>query len=357
MTPSTCHADIADIAAEVSVVAPTQYLLKGALCDARTRFPDLAAAHGAASQSQPHAEQLLLTRALERDLYAAMYCRPRASSGAVSDMLAMRDFTNALSAANTGSGAWEAGWQISAIEEDGSVVVARNGISFWCAPDNVRTSTQTLTVGAPCQVRVGKELRQLVPGFYMAIGNGSPKNRQDVLGPQVRVYWNLTAQSAVQYIHLMTAQLNALSLPFRTKVLVDPNTYTRADAGVLYIERRDFARAQPAIQAVYRALQGGLHADTPMFTKRLGDGLGLAEDPGATMSFGQSRCKLAAQALWLCYTGGGHSAEARQAALAQVFSQAGLDPLRPFLEVRSSDIYTLARSQPHPQAARAQRFK
>jgi hypothetical protein len=43
---------------------------------------------------------------------------------------------------------------------------------------------------------------------------------------------------------------------------------------------------------------------TPVFTKFLAPGLGLAEDPGQGDSFGQHRCRLLADAMILAYEQG-----------------------------------------------------
>lgn len=45
-----------------------------------------------------------------------------------------------------------------------------------------------------------------------------------------------------------------------------------------------------------RTARGAL-PPVPLFTKPLAPGLGLAEDPGDRLSFGQSRCRIAAEGL------------------------------------------------------------
>src|SRR5213079_2933834 len=108
-------------------------------------------------------------------------------------------------------------------------------------------------------------------------------------------FWHLLPGSAVAYIANATSTLNALGIPFRTKVLSDPGAYVRADAGVLYVEHRYCAPAAEAVASIHGALESRLRPDPPMFTRRLAPGLGLAEDPQNGMSFGQSRCRLVVQ--------------------------------------------------------------
>src|SRR5262245_55857332 len=94
-----------------------------------------------------------------------------------------------------------------------------------------------------------------------------------------------------------TSLLNASRVPFRIKVLRDPAAYRRADAGVLFLRRHDRARIDPLIARITAAVAEGLRPEVPLFTKRLADGLGFAEDPAGSLSFGQHRCRLVAEAL------------------------------------------------------------
>ena len=66
----------------------------------------------------------------------------------------------------------------------------------------------------------------------------------------------------------------------------------------------------------------------PLFTKRLANGLGLAEDPSRGMSFGQHRCRLTAQALWRSFARGDADRNSRADSVASAFHREGLDPLR-----------------------------
>ena len=83
-----------------------------------------------------------------------------------------------------------------------------------------------------------------MPGFYCAIGDGDEDDARDAPAPLVRFYWHLTARAAVPYMAAITGRLNQRGIPFRTKVLSDPNGYGRADAGVLYLERRQASAAR-----------------------------------------------------------------------------------------------------------------
>lgn len=332
--PERIHPDLRAVAEAVEVLSPVGYAVLG---EART-------VPGPPGSPPP------MLAALERELYARLYCRASLHAPPASAPAALRDHVAALSGANTGSGAWEAGWRVAAVEADGALGVARGTVTFYPPAGEVRVDGGRPRVGAPCRVRVPKEQRALVPGFYMAVGD-RPAGGGDPRGaPLVRVYWHLTAEAPGAYLRAATARLNGAGIPFLTKVLSDPLHYGRADAGVLYLARADFGRARRAIADVYRDVRGGLRAEVPLFAKRLAEGLGLAEDPGDGRSFGQSRCAAAAQGLWSAHLAGAADAEARLRHVADAFRQAGIDPARPHLPPGAPDPYHLP---PHRPAARA----
>jgi hypothetical protein len=184
-------------------------------------------------------------------------------------------------------------------------------------------------------------MRYLAPGFYFAIGNGSELDTHDTIDPIVRIYWHLTAPTSVEYIRLVSVKFNKECLPFRTKVLADPTAYYRADAGVLYIEWKHFSKACPIIREIYDAIKAELRPETPMFTKTLAPGLALAEDPSNGLSFGQSRCRAVARALWLSHVRGVHSVDHKVGLCLELFKDEGIDPENPFLTNNKRDIYTL----------------
>ncbi len=308
------HPDLAEAASRAEIVSPTAYAIGG--------------------ERREVANAEFLLPALEQEMYARLYTRAGNRAATPSDFTAQREHVAALSAANNGRGTWEPGWRVEEIDDDGHIGVRRDDITFWTTRQGVRTSSGRIHAGDFCRVWVGKEMRNLVPGFYFAYGNGDVGDR-DVQEPLVRFYWHLTPGSAVRYIESVTSALNALGVPFRTKVLSDAGAYVRADAGVLYVERLYYAQAAGAVVTVHRAMQAHLRAETPMFTKVMAPGLGLAEDPRNGMSFGQSRCRLVARGLWDSHQGGG----AREEAVAAAFRSRGFDPARPYLERQSADIY------------------
>jgi hypothetical protein len=278
-------------------------------------------------------------KVLADTLYALVYTRPRAGSMRPA-LDGARDFVARLSAANVGHGTFEPGWKLVSIDDDGRLCVEKDGLKLWVQPAWFASRASPPSVGTVGRVRVGKELRSLMPGFYFAIGDASSDVDDDAGERLVRFYWNLTSTLTPTALHAVTSQLNGAEIPFRMKVLSDPAAYVRADAGVLYVYKRYVARAYAAIQRAYFTVRAGLLPQVPLFTKRLAPGLGLAEDPGDPgTSFGQHRCRLVAAALWDSFERGTVSEAERVKAVVSAFRAGGLDPARPYLATGSSDEY------------------
>ena len=312
------HDDLIAVLDAVEIESPTRYSLLG-------EVRELGSLDGA-SPTEPGR----LVSALTADLYGRLYIRPSPRPSTEADGLARRDLMAALSAANTGRGTWEAGWTIRRIEEDGQFAVARSDILFWVSATGLRTPNATPQVDMSCRVWIPKEMRSLLPGFYFAYGDADGDDR-DANEPGGRYYWHLTREIAVPFMKEVAPRLNEAGIPFQVKVLSDPDAYHRADAGVLFFSRRDQDRIAPVIARIHASVAGGLRLEVPLFTKRVADGLGFAEDPSGSRSFGDARCQLVAETLWQSFVRGEAGREARAAALASDFRREGLDPLRPHL--------------------------
>jgi hypothetical protein len=251
----------------------------------------------------------------------------------------MTPFVEALSAANSGRGYWEDGWEVRATV-DGKVVVRRGGLELWARPEDCLVPEgSTISPGMQVRLRFPKEYLSISPGFYMMSGD-EPLNQED---PQtlVRMYWNLTAESAVPFVRNATSLLNQTHLPFRLKVLNDPARFTRCDAAVLYIMKSDYEAAAELMEKVYPEVAVSLRERTPAFTKPLAPGVGLAEDPGHRgESFGLHRCQLLAEGMVLAHEQGKKSISERMQTVADRFAEHGISLETPFLNPGSSDDYS-----------------
>jgi hypothetical protein len=277
-----------------------------------------------------------LTAALAASLYQHCYLRPSGPAGRFADPVADREFQRSLARSNAGQGSWDSGWLLEATTADGELIVAWHGVRFRAGPDQVRLDPETTA----CQVRVPAGYLHLHPGFYLMAGEAGSGVPDPADAAAVRLYWHLTSRAAPRWLAEVSRRLNAAGVPFRAKVLSSPEAYRRADAGVLYLARRDFPGARGLVAQVYAEVGHELRDAVPLFTKRLAAGLSVAEDPPGQESFGQHRCALVAQAL-LDRTGqGGPPADrqAKRAAIEAAFRRAGLDPQAPYLGPGSPEI-------------------
>jgi hypothetical protein len=247
-------------------------------------------------------------------------------------------FIAALSAANTGTGAREGGWTVVNVAGD-VVTVARDGLRVWARrEDTYADAEDTLAPAQLRAVRFPKELLKLSPGFYLALGNeGLVFEPGRVL---VRFYWNLRAEDAPMLVKRATQLLNGDRIPFRLKVVNDPAHYHRCDAGVLYVERADYERVLPAVRRILVELGANLKKVTPVFTKVLAPGLGLAEEPAASGdSFGMDRCRLLAEAIVRVHERAVARKTDRLAVIEEVFAEDGINLATPYLNPSSPDGY------------------
>jgi hypothetical protein len=312
------HVDLITIADAVQIVGPMRYAI---LDQAR----DVEAEGG---NGEP------LVRALADDLYNNLYVRPSKPGGPRGNVwLVQREFLTALSSANQSQGTWEPGWKVRELDGEHGIVVTRQEIDLWAAAADVRSRDGKLSTGDWCSVRVPKEYRYLVKGYYLVLGEGDVG--RDEPGPrgdrQMRFYWHLTSETAAPLVGAATEILGPASVPFLLKLLRKPAAYARADAAVMYIGLRHFEKLGDAIARIYDRVAGGLRPEVPLLTMPLANGLALAEDPYPSSSFGQHRCRIIAQALWQSFARGENNRDVRLASLAAAWKNEGLDPAHPYL--------------------------
>jgi len=276
-------------------------------------------------------------------LYQRLYCRPQQErSGLGADNRAQRVFVENLSRANGGSGSWEPGWVVEALEDDGTLVVhrQRDGLTLWAQPEQFRPALGPVGVGSAGRLHVGKELREMLPGYYTILGEADQVD-EDAGAPVaiVRFYWHLTAAGAALWIAELTQRFNGAGLAFQAKVHSNPGAYVRADAGVLYVAYRDLARTMALLVDLHGAVSSQLRPATPMFTKPLARGLAVAEDPGDGRSFGQHRCRLVAEGLMRALESGRTGFDDAATAVASRFAEARVSVVQPWLNPGSQDCY------------------
>lgn len=304
------------------------------LSESRFRLP------GHAEEFDSGAAGTDLVTALAHALYEHWYTRPEPPGAGDGTFLGRREHVDRLSSANSGKGTWQPGWTVAGVDPGGYLAVEKDRLVCYAPADSVRCGELGPRTGAPCRVRVPKELREIQPGYYAALGDADQAGFAE-LAWQLRLYWHLRAPAAPLLTRFLTLELNRREIPFTLKMPSSPMHYHRADAAVLFLEPEHYHEARPVVEAAYREtrLWLQLRPEAPRLTLRLAPGLGLAEGPADGSSFGRHRCLLIARGLVAAAAGRSQAGPGRLASVCESFRAAGLDALHPHLAAGSSSRY------------------
>jgi HopA1 effector protein family len=123
-------------------------------------------------------------------------------------------------------------------------------------------------------------------------------------------------------------------------ILHDPALFHRYDGGTLWLSQADYLTFQTDLAQIYRSHHTEFAADTPLFTKQLAPGLGLAEVPSIG-TFGLQRCEILATALVMATDRGQTAVADKLAAVTDRLAAAQIDRLQPYLHSAQIDRYEL----------------
>lgn len=325
--------ELARIAAAVEFVSPTALRFAG-------RPFQQPPAQGPRPQSGGPPPVVSL---LQNTLYQYCYVRPFAGA-AVDPPYAPRaddDLTPVLSRANAGAERWEAGWTIEQILASGQILARRFTTRRFLWPGEFVSRDGPgiqPRAGQQVSVFVPRESATMQPGFYFVFSETAPDQGDEL--DLVRFYWNLSDDGSPVLVHRLTTALNRFGVPFRFKALTSRAAYVRSDCAVLYVSRRYYnLSAELVAGEVQPHLAAFTRPETPLFAKPLAAGLALAEDPQSGESFGMSRCRLMAEALWQAHAKGVTKPDDRIRAVAEHFRASGFHLERPYLNPGSQDRY------------------
>jgi hypothetical protein len=239
-----------------------------------------------------------LVSCLRDELYHSFYCHGTPVSarwGQAEPVSTDPRLVEAMSQANTGRGSWEPGWKVERLDGDEEAVVVTPRLRARVPLGDCRARAGPVRPGATVEVRMPNELRELSPGFYTVVSD-APASTASSAGV-VRVYWNVGRAGAPALVRALTSRLNGEGVPFGLKVADHPFRFERCDAGVLYLEGEIFREVRELLREVAAALIAHLRPQIPAFTLEQAPGVGLAEDVGASESFGERRCALLADGI------------------------------------------------------------
>ena len=245
------------------------------------------------------------------------------------------DLTALLAAANQSRASWDEGWTIDQMLDGGRILARKGGAARAFLPGEYLTYRGIGSgpeAGAKVSIFAPAGSSDLQDGFYYAFSE--TVSAYDEGERTLRFYWNVTREGAPRLTEAVTRAFNRFQIPFRFKCLARASPYPRRDAAVLYLDARYYPIASLVVESIYAEVQHVLGPSTPLFTKRLADGLAFAEDPGG--SFGENRTKILAAAMVATR---GMPVEERIAELGRQFEQRGLSLDRPWLNPGSMDRY------------------
>ncbi len=245
------------------------------------------------------------------------------------------DLTPILESANSCHASWDEGWKIDQSLSEGRILARKAGAARAFLPGEYLTHRGIGSgpkSGARVSIFGAPGSSELQAGYYYAFGATVSEFEENER--MIRFFWNVTPDGAPRLMEAITRSFNMFQIPFRFKCATRASEYPRRDAAVLYLHPRYYPIAALVVEALHAKLLPWLNPGTPLFAKRLADGLALAEDPGE--SFGEHRSKILAAAMAATR---GKSLDERRAEVRLKFEQQGLSLDQPWLNAGSTDCY------------------
>lgn len=213
------------------------------------------------------------------------------------------DMTAYLANANKTKDIFSHNWLIEQVNSQDLVTIKKDDKkrNIWSG-DFVTTNA---VEGSPKQgdiVSVFERREHNSSGYYFAYGETDSWDFE--LSNIIRFYWNLKQSGAIQLMELITHSFNRFQIPFRYKCGNQTTMYNRIDSAVLYVNKPSYRITRVLLEEILPSITDHLLSDTPLFTKKLADGLGFAEEPGTGESFGMYRCQILAKSIYNTWLSG-----------------------------------------------------
>lgn len=227
---------------------------------------------------------------------------------------------------------YDPGWRVRVVQQDGSAVVDKAG---WTRVAGAGQWSLVAGSDSTCWLLVPPPHPDPQGTFLFVYGTTLGDGVEQ--GDMLRIYLHTRPAHAAATVGWLADELDRRAVPYTMKTMLAPASADRTDATVLYVARRYHRHAVGTVRELPDALLAGLGADTPLFTLRAHDGVGLAEDPSTGESFGMHRMGLVADGLLDAWRTG----EERDRCVADRFAAAGVDLEAPHLAPGSRRCYDL----------------
>ncbi len=330
------HEELTPILREIEILSPAAFRFRGEMMPVAPGV--MPVIPGFPNHPLP---DMPLVRDLQSMLYARCYSRRMedAPPPPPEAMLPDPTFLPKLIQSNRSRPGWEGGWTVYQVSPNGQVWLSKGDRQRSAVPGEFVTTGPPGVApqpGAIVNVQVQRESTAAQPGFYYVYGEalGDVWDDQSV----VRFYFHAPSSAAPELIEALTLPLNRYQVPFRMKALNEPAMYGRTDAVVLYVARRYHDITVRIVGQLPRNVTDQLLASTPLFTRTLQPGIGVAEDPNTGESFGMHRCRLVAEGIVDAWKKSDQSVDGRLRAVEARFTQNGLKLELPYLCPGSVDL-------------------
>jgi HopA1 effector protein family len=243
---------------------------------------------------------------------------------------------------NSSLGYYDPNWVVTKFETDGAIAVVKNNLMIHIiASEHLAPQHHNCKIGDSVEVIMPKE--RFLDGFYMSIGNRGGQQADQKSPSIVRIYFNITVNGSSLLMNKLTVHLNEMKILFSFKLPYDSSNYYRCDTGVLYVSKRDYLAVHKVLNGIYPLIKQYLEEETPLFTKAIAPGIGLAEEPNFHFenndSFGLNRCHIITLALFKAYDNSIIDAEEKLDLITSEFDYFNVNLAKAFLNKDSLDIY------------------
>jgi HopA1 effector protein family len=299
------------------------------------------------SAQTAHADTEGLCTLLNQLIYNFAYARATstATKAFIADNLGqvLEDsaFVAILSAANRSRERWDRLWNVYEVREGGAISVEKRGSNKLVLPGHYLLTEavgRPPSVGDSVSIHVPRESKGVQPGFYFAFGETVASDYDDA--HLSRFYFNVGASEAAWLNTFVSTLLNRYRIPYRMKCLAQPGLYERRDSAVLYVAKRFVPVILKLLEDQRDVLTSHLREGVPLLTKQLARGIGAADEPGSSKSFGQSRSQLVSEGIVDAWVNGKQGVDARLEAIRVRFARNRLSLATPHLAAGSSDMYS-----------------
>jgi hypothetical protein len=244
------------------------------------------------------------------------------------------NFYRQLQESNSGHGYLDPDWRIIDVTEAGELIAVKDGLHLHINPhQHLPRHLSQAKIGEIVPIYLPPSL--VGQDTYIIVGNaGAPDRSQSV-----EIYFHFTPDAALAIAKQLTPTLNKLDIPFQFAILHHPDFFARYDGGTLWLSQAGYLAIQTVLAEIYHTHQAEFSAEVPLFTKQLAPGLGIAEVPTTSSTFGMQRCELLATAILAAIDRDRTSPSAKLQTIHQQLKTAGINPIQPYLNPTASDCY------------------